>query len=61
MRYAYLATMPEESTAPGFVGVTKLDLQADSEVQPVGRTCAQQMLPHKLDVFGQAKSLRSRV
>lgn len=30
-RYAYLATMPEESTAPGFVGVTKLDLQANSE------------------------------
>jgi hypothetical protein len=34
--------MPEESTAPGFVGVTKLDLQADSEVQPPGRTCVHQ-------------------
>ena len=32
-RYAYLATMPEQSTAPGFTGVTKLDLQANSEVR----------------------------
>jgi hypothetical protein len=25
--------MPEKSTAPGFVGVTKLDLEANSEVR----------------------------
>jgi hypothetical protein len=49
--------MPEKSTAPGFVGVTKLDLQADSEVQPSGQTCVQQMLPHNQDVFGQDKCL----
>jgi carotenoid cleavage dioxygenase len=30
-RYAYLCTMPEESKAPGFFGVTKLDMTAGSE------------------------------
>jgi len=27
-RYTYLGTMPEDSSAPGFFGVTKLDMQA---------------------------------
>ena len=44
-RYAYLATMPEKSTAPGFVGVTKLDLQANNEVQLGGCNTVHHVLP----------------